>query len=132
MEKKNLVATCMTIPGGILFSLGMVMALVEEWSLLIPGIIVGAVGLLVLVLIYPIYRKVGGYEPLKVDAAVVVTVVVGILSALILGVGMCLVLVDKNPVAWKMILGIAVGIIGLVGVILNPIVYLSKKKTDKE
>ena len=133
MEKKNLVATCMAIPGGILFSLGMVMALMTEWGLLIPGIVVGGVGLIVLALIYPIYRKVGKYPPIEVNKATVISYALGIIATLLFGAGMCLVMVDKNPVLWKMLVGIAVGIVGLVGMILNALINLSKKnRKDKE
>lgn len=134
MEKKNLAAICMAIPGGIMFAIGMVLTLMTEWNLMIPGIVVGAIGALVLLLIYPIYRKVGHYPPLKTNPKAVVAVAIGIVGTILLGIGMCLVMIPQTVVAWKMILGILVGMVGLVAVILIPIIYIStqNKKTGNQ
>ena len=59
MQKKNLVATCMIIPSGIIFAIGMVLALLPEWNMVTAGIVIGAIGLLGLILVFPVYRKVG-------------------------------------------------------------------------
>ena len=48
MTKKNFVTLILGTVGGILFSLGMCMALVEQWSMLNEGIVVGAAGALIL------------------------------------------------------------------------------------
>lgn len=132
MEKKNLVATCMAIPGGILFSIGMVLALYQPWNMLIAGIVIGAVGAIVLALIYPIYRKVGNYPKIKKNPALIVSIVVGIFATLLLGVGMCLIMAWENPATWQIIVGILVGIVGLVGVILNPVINYSNQKNKQK
>lgn len=134
MEKKNVVAISMAVPGGIVFALGMCMALVTEWGTMIPGIIVGAVGLLALILIYPIYRKVGHYPAMKANPRLIVAIIIGIAAALLLGAGMCFVLIPATPVAWQMIVGISVGVVGLVGAILNPVFYTAamNKKTSAD
>ena len=57
MKKSTLVSSVLGIIGGVILSLGMVLALVEQFNLFIPGIVIGVVGLLILALIYPIYCK---------------------------------------------------------------------------
>ena len=48
MKKKNFVTLIMSTVGGILFALGMCMGLVPEWNALKQGIVVGAVGAVIL------------------------------------------------------------------------------------
>ena len=48
MKKKDFVTLIMSTVGGILFALGMCMALIPEWGAMRPGIVVGAVGAVVL------------------------------------------------------------------------------------
>ena len=54
-----------------------------------------------------IWRKMEGKAPIKVSGKTIGTVLLGIVGALLLGIGMCLSM-------GKMVLGIAVGIIGIV------------------
>lgn len=56
-----------------------------------------------------IWRKMEGKAPIKVSGKTIGTVLLGIVEALLLDVGMCL-----SMVFGKMVLGIAVGIIGIV------------------
>lgn len=109
MKKSNFVALIFTIVGGILFSLGMCMALLPEWGLFQQGIVSGVVGLIVLLVGVFVWRKMEGKAPIKLDKKTVVAVLVGIIGALLLGVGMCL-----SMVFTKMMLGIVIGIIGIV------------------
>lgn len=94
------------------------------------GVIAIIVGAMMLLAIYPIYRKDHPKSKIKkepLDKGVLVAVVVGIVSMFILGVGMSFVMVNKD----KMLLGIAIGIIGLVGCILNyPVYQYLKEKKD--
>ena len=48
MKKSNFVAMILGTIGGILFALGMCMALIPEWNAFRQGIIMGAAGLVVL------------------------------------------------------------------------------------
>ena len=50
-----------------------------------------------------------GKAPIKINAKTVGAVVVGVLGALLLGVGMCM-----SMVFGKMVLGIVVGLVGIV------------------
>ena len=48
MKKKDFVTLMMSVVGGILFALGMCMALLPEWNAMTQGVVIGAVGLVVL------------------------------------------------------------------------------------
>lgn len=109
MKKSNFVALVLGTVGGVFFALGMCMALLPEWGMRNQGIAAGVVGLVVLLADLLIWRRMEGKEPIKVSPKAVGTVVVGVLGALLLGVGMCLTMVFA-----KMLLGIVIGIVGIV------------------
>jgi len=66
------------------------------------------------------------------EKAQLISLIIGILSALVLGVGMCCVLVWGNT-AGMVALGILIGIVGLVGVAAAYPVYqrIAKKQRDR-
>lgn len=123
MEKKNLVAISIAIPSGILFALGMVLVLVSEWNMYLAGIVMGAIGLIGLLAIIPIYHKLGHYKVLKSNPMLILSLAIGILGLFILGVGMCLIMTVSNPATWQIVLGLVIGIIGLLLVSFNPVIY---------
>lgn len=109
MKKENFVSLILGTIGGILFSLGMCMALVEEWASLRQGVIVGAIGAVILIVMLIVRRKMSGKPAIKISAKTVGKIILGIIGALTLGVGMCMIMV------WNMMLwGIVVGIAGIV------------------
>ena len=77
------------------------------------GIIVGVVGLVILLITLLVWRKMEGKEPIKLNAKTVGSVAVGVIGALLLGIGMCLTMVFN-----KMILGIVIGLIGIVALLM--------------
>lgn len=110
MSKKNFVSLILGTVGGILFALGMCMAMIPEWNAFTQGIVVGCVGLVVLLVLLMIRRKMEG-KPVfvKLSAKTIGTALLGVVGALILGVGMCMVMV------WDMLIwGIVVGLVGIV------------------
>lgn len=109
MKKSNFVALILGTIGVVFFALGMCMALLPEWGMFQQGIVCGAVGLVVLLITVMIWRKMEGKAPIKLNAKVIGSVIVGVLGTLLLGVGMCL-----SMVFGKMILGIVVGLVGIV------------------
>lgn len=109
MKKSNFVALILGTIGGVFFALGMCMALLPEWGMFNQGIVCGVIGLVVLLVTVLIWRKMEGKAPIKLNAKTIGSVVVGVLGALLLGVGMCL-----SMVFGKMILGIVVGLVGIV------------------
>ena len=112
MEKKNFIALVMGTVGGLLFALGMCMCLLPEWNMFKPGVGCTAVGLVVIIATIVTFRKMSGAAPVKVDMKVVGKVVYGVLSALVLGLGMSMIMVFEGMMLWGIIVGIA-GIIML-------------------
>lgn len=113
MKKSTLVAMILGTVGGVFFALGMCMALLPEWGMFNQGIACGVIGLVILLVDLLIWRRMEGKTPIHVTPKAVGTVVVGVLGALLLGVGMCLSMVFGN-----MVLGIAVGIVGIIVLLL--------------
>ena len=69
----------------------------------------GTSGLSILLADLIIWRRMEGKEPIHLSGKTLGTVALAVVGALLLGVGMCL-----SMVFGKMVLGIAVGIIGIV------------------
>ncbi len=109
MKKSSFVAMILSTIGGILFALGMCMALIPEWNAFQPGVIMGAIGVVVLLIMVFVWRKMENKSPIRLSGKTIGTVLLGIVGALTLGVGMCLTMVWSN-----MILGIVIGIVGIV------------------
>lgn len=95
--------------GGILFALGMCMTLIPEWNAFKPGVIMGVVGAVVLFLMVLIWRRMENKAPVRLSGKTIGAAFIGIVSALLLGVGMCLTMVWSNMIA-----GIIIGIVGIV------------------
>lgn len=109
MKKSTFVAMILGTIGGILFALGMCMALIPEWNVFRPGVIMGVVGAVVLLIMVLVWRKMENKEPIKLSGKVIGATLIGIVGALLLGVGMCLSMVWSN-----MVVGIIVGVVGIV------------------
>ncbi|WP_326974520.1 hypothetical protein [Caproicibacter sp. BJN0012] len=109
MKKSNFVTLVMSTVGGILLAIGMCMCLLPEWNAFRPGIVLGSVGLVVLLAMVAVRRKMENKAPIKWNGKTVLTVLVGIVGALALGIGMCMTMV------WGILVtGILVGIVGIV------------------
>ena len=118
MKKKDFVTLIMSTVGGILFALGMCMALIPEWGAMVPGIIVGAVGAVVLLAMVLVRRKMSGKPAIVFNGKAIGITLLGVAGAIILGVGMCMTMI------WNMMIpGIIVGIVGIVALLcLIPVV----------
>lgn len=109
MKKKDFVTLIMSVIGGILFALGMCMALLPEWGAMTQGIVIGAVGLLVLAVMLMVRRKMDGKPAIVFNGKTIAITLFGIFATAVFGVGMCMVMV------WEMMVpGIIVGIVGIV------------------
>ena len=109
MKKKNFVSLVMGTVGGILFALGMCMCMLPQWNAFTQGVVVSAVGAVVLLAMLVVRRKMEGKPAVRLDGKAVATVLLGVVGALVLGVGMCMVMV------WNMLMRcIVVGIAGIV------------------
>lgn len=108
MKKQNFVSLLLGVVGGVLFGLGMCMCLLEEWNAFRPGLIVGGAGLLVLLILVIVRRKMAGKPAVVINGRILGKVLFAALGALTLGVGMCMVMV------WEMLIpGILVGLVGI-------------------
>jgi len=109
MKKSNFVTLILGTISGIFFALGMCMATLPEWNAFKPGIVTGCVGLVFALITVCIKRKMEHKEPIKLTGKAVLTGLVGIVGALTLGAGMCLVMVWS-----KLVFGIVIGVVGIV------------------
>ena len=110
MKKENFASLLMGIIGGILFALGMCMCLVSEWNAFQQGVIVGAIGIVVLLVMLIVRRKMQGKPPITLSRKTVGAIALGIVGVLAFGVGMCMTMVWEGLLVW----GIVVGLIGIV------------------
>lgn len=109
MKKKDFVTLIMSTVGGILFALGMCMGLLPEWNALNQGIVIGVIGAVILLAMVLVRRKMDGKPAIVFNARAIGTTLLGIAGAIVLGVGMCMVMI------WDMMVyGIIVGIVGIV------------------
>ena len=57
MKKNTFTAMILGAIGGILFALGMCMTLIPEWNAFRPGVIMGVIGAIVLLIMALVWRK---------------------------------------------------------------------------
>lgn len=108
MKKSTFVNLILGTIGGLLFSLGMCMCLLPQWNAFKPGVVCTAAGA-VLLLIQGLVAWIRSGRKIKINLKLAGKVLYGIFAALVLGVGMCMIMV------WNLMLpGIAVGILGIV------------------
>jgi len=131
MKKDTLMEIILGTIGGLVFAIGMCMCLISEWDLLTVGVIVAIVGFIILLCIIPVYRK---EHPKKVnnkkiDWGLVLTWIIGVIGALIMGFGMSKIMVG-SPEKMDMIIGMITGVVGLLICVLNYPIY-SYLKSNK-
>ncbi len=90
MQKKDFVTLIMSVVGGILFALGMCMALIPEWGGFTPGVVVGVIGAVILLIMVLVRRKMSGKKAIVFNGRAIGITLLGVVGAIILGVGMCL------------------------------------------
>ncbi len=109
MKKSSFIAVVMGTVSVMLFALGMCMAMLPEWNAFEPGIVFGCLGILLGLITVFVWRKLEHKAPIKISGKAVATVLLGVVGAVVLGVGMCFVMVWGN-----MIPGILIGIVGII------------------
>ncbi|GAF38335.1 hypothetical protein JCM14202_137 [Agrilactobacillus composti DSM 18527 = JCM 14202] len=108
MQKQNFVSMILGTLGGVIFALGMCMALLPEWDAMTPGIIMGVTGLIIFGITALIRRKMLGKPMPKLNLRQMLIGLLGLVALLVFGTGMALSLV-----AGSLIIGIVVGIVGM-------------------
>ncbi len=109
MKKKNFVMLVLGTIGGLLFSIGLCMVLLPEWNAFEPGVACTGVGIAMLLALLVLARVGRPKSEKKTNWKLVGKIAYGVLSALILGVGMCMIL-EFQMLLW----GIVVGVVGIV------------------
>ena len=119
MKKSSFVAMMLGTVSGVLFALGMCMALLPEWNAFKPGVVFGAVGIVLGLITFVVWRKMEHKAPIKLNGRMIALTVFGIIGALTLGVGMCFCMVWEN-----IILGTIIGLVGIL--LLLSLIPISK------
>ncbi len=108
MKKSSFIALVLGTVSGLFFAIGMCMALLPEWYMFWPGVVLGSVGAVLGIITVLIWRKMEKKAPIKFSSKGVLTVAVAVVGALLLGVGMCFCMVWSN-----MVVGVIIGVVGI-------------------
>lgn len=109
MKKSSFAALLMGTVSGVLFALGMCMALLPEWNAFTEGVVFGGVGLVLGMITFLVWCKMENKKLPKMNGKNLFRIIYAVVAVLILGAGMCLCLVWQQFV-W----GTLVGLIGIV------------------
>jgi len=108
MKKAMFIHLMVGTIGGLLFALGMCMCLLPQWNAFRPGVICTAIGAVSL-LVQGMVAWLRSGRKIRIRWKIVGKVLYGVFASLVLGLGMCMILVWN-----KLLLGIPVGIAGIV------------------
>lgn len=123
MKKETLLEIILGTIGGLVFAIGMCMCLISEWNMFTARVVVAIVGFIILLGIIPVYKSSHPKKAHKpVNWGIVLTWVVGLVGALIMGFGMSKIMVGETSTS-DMIIGIVTGVVGLVICVLNYPIY---------
>lgn len=109
MKKSNFVALILGTIGGVLFALGMCMALLPEWNAFAEGVIMGSVGVLFGIITCLVWCKMENKKMPKINGKNILRTFYAVVSVLVLGVGMCMCLVWE-----QIVVGTLVGLFGII------------------
>lgn len=115
MKKSSFVALIMGTVSGVLFALGMCMALLPEWNAFTEGVVFGGAGILLGIVTLLVWSKMENKKLPKMNGKNLLRIVYAVIAALVLGVGMCMCLV-WNQIVWGTLVGL-LGIIMLIALI---------------
>lgn len=108
MQKKTFVSLILGVLGGLLFGIGMCMCLLPEWDMFRPGMVVTAIGFVVLLILFLVLWKMSGKKLGRPNWKLLGKIAFGTLGALVLGAGMAMIMALQ-----MMIPGIIVGVMGI-------------------
>lgn len=132
MKKETLLEIILGTIGGLVFAIGMCMCLIPEWNMFKVGVIVAIIGFIILLCIIPVYKS---SHPKKTHTptnwGIVLTWIVGLVGALIMGFGMSKIMVG-NATQVDFIVGLIAGVIGLLICVLNYPIYAYYIKSKEQ
>ena len=109
MKKSSFVALILGTVSGVLFALGMCMALLPEWNAFAEGMIFGGIGILLGIVTVLVWCKMEHRKLPKMNGKNLFRIIYGVIAVLVLGFGMCMCLV------WQQIIwGTLVGLLGVI------------------
>ena len=109
MKKSSFAALILGTVSGVLFALGMCMALLPEWNAFTPGVIFIGVGIVLGINTLVLWCRLENKKMPKMNGKNVLRTLYTVLSVLVLGIGMSLCLVGQQ-IVW----GTLVGLLGMV------------------
>ena len=122
MKKSHFITLVICVIAGLMFSLGMCMCLLPEWNSFTLGVVLTAIGGVALVVMGIVALVKTNKKKLPINWKMVGKISFGVIAALILGLGMCMIMV------WNLMLpGIAVGIVGIVLLLMLIPMFLGLK-----
>ncbi|MBQ6849307.1 MAG: hypothetical protein IJN76_04540 [Clostridia bacterium] len=110
MKKSSFVTLVLGTVSGVLFALGMCMALLPEWNAFTEGIVFGAVGIVLSLITALIWCKMENKKLPKMSGKNLFRTIYAVIAVLVLGVGLCMCLV------WQQIVGGT--LVGLLGILM--------------
>lgn len=123
MKKSHFITLIIGVVAGLMFSLGMCMCLLPEWNAFTLGVVLTIIGGIALISMGVVAYVKHAKNKVSINWMLVGKISYAIISALILGVGMCLIMV-WNLMVW----GIIVGIVGVVMLLFLIPMFLGFKK----
>lgn len=109
MKKIDFITLILSVIGVLVFGSGLSMGLVPEFSMLKEGIIVGVIGLLILLVMVLVRRKMSGKKLIILNARLIGIVIYGFIACLTIGTGITIVTTFQKYI----IPGIFMGILGI-------------------
>jgi hypothetical protein len=109
MTKRSFAFLVLTVLGGMMFALGMCMCLLPEWNMFRPGVVVTALGALMLMIIGLVRWIMAGKPVAKINWNLAGKIAYCVLACLVLGTGMAMIMAFDG----LMLPGIAVGVVGI-------------------
>ena len=123
MKKSHFITLVICVIAGLIFSLGMCMCLLPEWNSFSLGIVLTAIGGVLLLAMGIIAYFKNFKNRASINWKLVGKITYGVVSVLILGLGMCMIMV------WNLMLwGIVVGILGIVMLLFLIPMFFGLKK----
>lgn len=123
MKKNHFITLVICVIAGLIFSLGMCMCLLPEWDSFTLGVVLTSIGGIALITMGIIAYAKKSKNKTPINWKLVGKISYAVISALILGLGMCMIMV-WNLMVW----GVIVGIVGLVMLLFLIPMFLGIKK----